>query len=67
VELVGDLNVEDDHINTWKNGVVRALKRFVPDGTKVEKDPCPHCHSETGLTYKEGCVICTDCGYSECG
>ena len=67
VELVGGLNVEDDHINTWKNGVVRALKRFVPDGTKVEKDPCPHCHSDTGLTYKEGCVICTDCGYSECG
>ncbi len=66
VELVGGLNVEEDHINTWKNGVVRALKRFVPDGTKVEKEHCPNCHADS-LVFKEGCVICSECGYSECG
>lgn len=66
VELVSGLNVEEDHINTWKNGVVRALKRFVPDGTKVEKEACPHCHT-AALVYKEGCVLCAECGYSECG
>lgn len=66
VELVSGLNAEEDYINTWKNGVVRALKRYVPDGTKVEKEACPHCHT-TNLVYKEGCVICSECGYSECG
>lgn len=66
VELVSGLNVEEDHINTWKNGVVRALKRFVPDGTKVDKEACPHCHT-AALVYKEGCVLCAECGYSECG
>ncbi len=66
VELVGGLNVEEDHINTWKNGVVRALKRYIPDGTAVEKETCPSCHA-AALVYKEGCVMCTACGYSECG
>ncbi len=66
VELVSGLNVEEDYINTWKNGVVRALKRYVPDGTKVEKESCPHCHTPN-LLYREGCVICSECGYSECG
>ncbi len=66
VELVSGLNAEEDYINTWKNGVVRALKRYVPDGTKVEKEACPNCHA-TALVYKEGCVICSECGYSECG
>ncbi len=66
VELVSGLNVEEDHINTWKNGVVRALKRYVPDGTKVDKEACPHCHAAS-LVYREGCVICSECGYSECG
>ena len=66
VELVSGLNAEEDYINSWKNGVVRALKRYVPDGTKVEKEACPHCHT-ANLVYREGCVICTECGYSECG
>lgn len=66
VELVSGLNVEEDHINTWKNGVVRALKRYIPDGTALEKETCPSCHA-AALVYKEGCVICASCGYSECG
>jgi ribonucleoside-diphosphate reductase alpha chain len=64
--LVNGLNVEEDHINTWKNGVVRALKRYVPDGTRIDKALCPQCQADA-LVYKEGCVMCTDCGYSECG
>lgn len=66
VDLVNGLNVEEDHINTWKNGVVRALKRYVPDGTRIDKALCPQCQADA-LVYKEGCVMCTDCGYSECG
>ncbi len=67
VNLVEGLNVEEDYINTWKNGVVRALKKFIPDGTKAAKKVCPSCGDEDGLVYKEGCLICKSCGFSECG
>ncbi len=67
VDLVKGLNVEEDYINTWKNGVVRALKQFVPDGTKAADSACPSCGDQDGLIYKEGCLICKSCGYSECG
>ncbi len=67
VDLIQNLNLDSDNINTWKNGVVRALKKFIPDGTKAEGQKCPECSSETGLIYKEGCLTCTDCGYSKCG
>ena len=67
VDLVEGLNVEEDYINTWKNGVVRALKQFVPDGTKAADSACPSCSDEEGLIYKEGCLMCKSCGYSECG
>lgn len=67
VNLIQDLNLDDETINTWKNGVVRALKKFIPDGTKAKGEVCPECNSETGLIFKEGCLTCTDCGYSKCG
>ncbi len=67
VHLVQGLNVEEDYISTWKNGVVRALKKFIPDGTKETKEACPSCGDPDGLIYKEGCLICKSCGYSECG
>ncbi len=66
VELVEGLNAEQDYINTWKNGVVRALKLFIPDGTKAIKAACPDCGDPDGLQYKEGCLICKSCGHSEC-
>ena len=67
VDLVGGLNVEVENINTWKNGVVRALKKFIPDGTKVVKEACGGCGDPEGLVYKEGCLICQSCGHSKCG
>ncbi|MCB0579164.1 MAG: ribonucleoside-diphosphate reductase, adenosylcobalamin-dependent, partial [Phaeodactylibacter sp.] len=67
VDLVEGLNVPEDYINTWKNGVCRALKQFVPDGTQAADSNCPSCGDPEGLLYKEGCLICKSCGYSECG
>ena len=67
VDLVAGLNVENDVINTWKNGVVRALKRFIPDGTKVVKEKCGECGDPDGLVYVEGCLMCQSCGHSKCG
>ncbi len=66
VDLIDGLNVEEDYINTWKNGVARALKKFIPDGTQ-SKSPCPSCGDPDGVIYKEGCLTCKSCGYSECG
>jgi len=65
VELIGSLQL-DEAINTWKNGVARALKRYVPDGTEVRKEKCQNCQS-TNLHYQEGCLTCSDCGSSKCG
>lgn len=67
VDLIEGLNVPEDYINTWKNGVVRALKQFVPDGTTAATSHCESCGDKEGLVYKEGCLICRSCGYSECG
>ncbi len=67
VDLIGGLHLESDTINTWKTGVVRALKKFIPDGTQAKKQLCPQCDIEGSLVYKEGCLICQDCGYSKCG
>ncbi len=66
VNLVGNLNVEEDNINTWKNGVVRALKRFLTDGEKAVDKTCPEC-GEEALIYQDGCLVCSACGYSKCG
>jgi len=68
VNLVSSLHLNDESINTWKNGVERALKKYIPDGTKVTKgNKCPECNTEGTLMYKEGCLTCSNCGYSKCG
>ncbi|HZH85832.1 MAG TPA: hypothetical protein VFD77_00850, partial [Brumimicrobium sp.] len=59
------LNLSDDTLNTWKNGVTRVVKKFVPDGTK-SKNECPECH-ENSVYFQEGCLTCTNCGHSKCG
>ncbi len=67
VKLVEGLNLKDDFINTWKNGVARALKRYIPDGTVPKDKKCPQCGDPEGLVYEEGCLTCKSCGYSKCG
>ena len=66
VDLIGKMNLYDKNINTWKSGVVRALKTFIADGTKVSDHTCGECGDE-GLVYEEGCLKCVSCGYSKCG
>lgn len=65
VDLVGSLNLRDDTLNTWKNGVTRVLKKFIPDGTK-SKNECPECKQDT-VFFSEGCLSCANCGHSKCG
>ena len=67
LNLVKGLNLDDESINTWKNGVERALKQYIPNGTKDETgQKCEKCGS-TNLIYQEGCLICQDCGHGKCG
>ncbi|MDA3907225.1 MAG: adenosylcobalamin-dependent ribonucleoside-diphosphate reductase [Bacteroidales bacterium] len=66
VELISNLNFDKESINTWKNGVVRSLKKYIPDGTNAAKNKCPECGVDEGLIYKEGCLTCKLCGYSKC-
>mgnify|MGYP000850296907 CR=1 FL=1 len=66
VDIVSNLVLDSDTINTWKNGVVRALKKYIPDGTVAKKGKCPHCAAEGNLIYREGCITCTSCGFSGC-
>lgn len=65
VTLIQNLSVDEDNINAWKNGIARALKRYIPDGTKVDKEVCPTCGE--ALVYEDGCKHCKHCGYSKCG
>ena len=66
IELIQNLTVEEENINTWKNGIVRALKKYVPDGLKLVGKVCPECGQAT-LIYQDGCMLCTNCGHSKCG
>jgi ribonucleoside-diphosphate reductase alpha chain len=66
VDLINSLQLDSESINTWKNGVVRALKRYVEDGTQVKGQTCTNC-SSGNLIYQEGCLTCKDCGSSKCG
>jgi ribonucleoside-diphosphate reductase alpha chain len=66
VELIQSLQLDSESISTWKNGVQRALKRYVEDGTEVKGHTCDNCDSNN-LIYQEGCLTCKDCGSSKCG
>ncbi len=66
IKLVSSLQLKSESINTWKNGVERALKKYVIDGTEATGQICPSCGQAT-LVYQEGCLICKNCGSSRCG
>ena len=66
MKLIGSLDLGSENINNWKNGVERALKKYVQDGTAVKGEKCSVCGSES-LVYQEGCLICKNCGSSRCG
>ncbi|MBO6296724.1 MAG: adenosylcobalamin-dependent ribonucleoside-diphosphate reductase [Prevotella sp.] len=66
IKLVSSLQLQSESINTWKNGVERALKKYVTDGTEAKGQKCPACGNES-LVYQEGCLICKSCGASRCG
>lgn len=65
IKLVGSLQLKSESINTWKNGVERALKKYIVDGTEAKGQTCPVCGGI--LVYQEGCLICKNCGASRCG
>jgi len=66
IKLVSGLQLDSESINTWKVGVERALKKYIPDGTEADGKNCPSCGQKT-LIYQEGCLTCKNCGYSHCG
>lgn len=65
VEMVQNLTLHEESLNNWKNGVVRALKKYIPSGTQPSDKTCPKCH-EDALMYEEGCLTCKNCGHSKC-
>ena len=67
VDLINNLNMYDENINTWKNGIARTLKQFVEDGTQAADKKCGECGDPEGLIYEEGCLKCKNCGHTKCG
>jgi ribonucleoside-diphosphate reductase alpha chain len=65
-DLIENLNLDSDQINTWKNGVQRALKKYIPEGTEAKDKTCPSCGDTDGLVFEEGCLKCKSCGHSKC-
>ncbi|MDD3511179.1 MAG: adenosylcobalamin-dependent ribonucleoside-diphosphate reductase [Fermentimonas sp.] len=65
IKLVSGLELDSETINTWKNGVERALKKYLPNETEAKGQKCPVCGHET-LVYEEGCLKCRNCGASKC-
>lgn len=66
IKLISSLQLDNESINTWKVGVERALKKYIPDGTQLSDQACPNC-GQNSLMYQEGCLTCNNCGHSRCG
>ena len=66
IKMVSGLQLDSETINSWKVGVERALKKYIPEGTKAEGQTCPNC-GQASLVYQEGCLTCQSCGFSRCG
>ncbi len=67
LNVVEHMHFTSDTINSWKTGVVRALKKFIPDGTEAADRKCSNCGDPDGLIYEEGCLKCKSCGHTKCG
>jgi ribonucleoside-diphosphate reductase alpha chain len=67
INIISGLNFREDSINSWKNGVIRALKKGFQDGTKAKGAICPKCGEVNTMEFKEGCLTCSKCGFSKCG
>ena len=67
VNIISGLNFRQESINSWRNGVCRALKKFIQDGTKQKGVVCPSCQQKDTMEFKEGCLTCSNCGYAKCG
>ena len=67
VNIISGLNFRQESINSWRNGVCRALKKFIQDGTRQKGVECPNCHQKDTMEFKEGCLTCSNCGYAKCG
>ncbi len=67
VNMIENLHFINDSINTWKAGVIRGLKKYIPDGTQAADKKCSECGDPGGLIYEEGCLKCKSCGHSKCG
>jgi len=67
VNIIEGLNFREETINSWKNGVIRALKKYIADGTKAKGQVCPSCGEVNTMEFKEGCLTCSVCSYSKCG
>jgi len=65
VDLINSLNLDDDLITTWKNGISRMIKKYIPDGTEAADKKCKDCSSHS-VIYQEGCLVCVSCGSSKC-
>ena len=65
VDVVSNLHLDDESLSTWKNGVIRALSKFIPNGTVAKHSACPGCDN-SALEYQEGCLTCKNCGYTKC-
>jgi ribonucleoside-diphosphate reductase alpha chain len=65
VDLINSLNLDNDLITTWKNGISRMIKKYIPDGTEATDKQCKQCKSES-VIYQEGCLVCNNCGSSKC-
>ena len=65
IDVISNLDLKGESLNTWKNGVTRALRKFIPDGTKPAEELCPECE-EPSMVFEEGCLSCKNCGYTKC-